>query len=129
MKNPNSWQSYNLSWLQAVSTLLTVWFALAAPTCVLQAQTPPSGRPAPDSTGAQMQSDPAAAQMMETPLPSKVRGQVPFTAKYAIASEITYIPQQLFAFHNPYAGPSSLLSRNETELTHTYTLYLGARPI
>jgi high affinity Mn2+ porin len=92
------------------------------------AQTPPSNAPQPDPPAAQTPAGSAAAQAMETPLPTKVRGQVPFTAQYAIAGEITYILQSLFAFHSPYAGPNSLRSRNETELTHTYTLYLGVRP-
>jgi len=35
--------------------------------------------------------------------------------------------QSLRAFRSPYEGPSSFRSRNETELSHSYTLFLGAR--
>lgn len=108
-----------------------VWLGLTTTASSLQAQTAPvspSTSPNRDAAPAQAQADTAAAQAMETPLPNKVRGQVPFTAKYAIAGEFTYILQHVFAFRSPYSGPTSLLSRNETEVTHTYTLYLGARP-
>jgi hypothetical protein len=92
------------------------------------AQTPPAGTAEPASPAAQTQAASPAAQNMETPLPNKVLGQVPFTAHYAFQGEATFILQHLFAFSSPYAGPNSLISRQETELTHTYTLYLGARP-
>jgi high affinity Mn2+ porin len=100
------------------------------------AQTPSSDTQQSDSaaTATQLppataaQADSAAAQALETPLPSKVRGQAPFNAQFAFAGETTFILQHLFAFPSPYVGPNSLLSRNETELTHTYTLYLGVRP-
>ena len=68
------------------------------------------------------------AQTMDTPLPSKVLGQVPPTVNYAVEGEITDNLQNLFAFRSPYSGPGSLRARNETELTDTYTLYLGVRP-
>ena len=107
-----------------------VWLGLTTTASSLQAQTAPASSASPngDTAPAQAISDTAAAQAMQTPLPNKVRGQVPVTAKYAIAGEITYILQRVFAFRSPYSGPASLRSRNETELTHTYTLYLGARP-
>jgi high affinity Mn2+ porin len=92
------------------------------------AQTPPSGSAEPASPAAQTQAGSAAVQNMETPLANKVLGQVPLTARYAFQGEATFILQHLFAFSSPYAGPNSLLARQETELTHTYTLYLGARP-
>ena len=91
-----------------------------------------SGADAPsdplEASVAQAQAGSLAAQTTDTPLPNKVRGQAPFTAKYAIAGEITDILQRVFAFRSPFAGLNSLPSRNETETTHTYTLYLGARP-
>jgi len=37
------------------------------------------------------------------------------------------ITQHVFPFHSPYAGAQSFLSRNETETTDTYTIYLGDR--
>jgi high affinity Mn2+ porin len=110
---------------------LAVWLGLTTTAGAIQAQTLsslPSPSPDRDTSSAQVQADSAGGQTLDTPLPNKVRGQVPFTAKYAIAGEFTYILQHIFTFRSPYAGPNSLLSRNETELTHTYTLYLGARP-
>lgn len=47
-------------------------------------------------------------------------------ARYDYQGEATFILQQLFRFHSPYAGTNSLRSRNETETTDTVTLYLGA---
>jgi len=35
--------------------------------------------------------------------------------------------QHVFPFHSPYQGAQSLLSRNETEATNTYTIYVGYR--
>lgn len=119
-------------------TLFAAWFltALFSPAIapsVLQAQALPAP-PAPglSSTQAQPTSEPpmqsaSAAQMMETPLPNKVLGQVPPAAKYAASGELTYILQDLFAFHSPYTGANSLHARREAELSHSYTLYLGAR--
>ncbi len=48
-------------------------------------------------------------------------------ARYDYQGEITYTFQHLFAFRSKYAGGSSFQSRDETELTHTYTAFLGAR--
>ncbi len=67
-------------------------------------------------------------QTTQTPLPNKVLGQAPLKVKYGVNSEVTYILQNLFAFRSPYSGPNSLRSRNEAELSHSYTLYLWAHP-
>lgn len=47
-------------------------------------------------------------------------------AKTLAIGQATLILQNLFKFHSPYEGENSLKSRNETELSHFYTLYLGA---
>ena len=39
--------------------------------------------------------------------------------------QATYVVQSLRPFHSPYAGANSLPSRRETELSQTYTLYIG----
>jgi hypothetical protein len=46
---------------------------------------------------------------------------------YQFGWQATVIPQSLFPFHSPYAGPNSFKSRAETEVTETATLFLGAR--
>lgn len=46
-----------------------------------------------------------------------------------IGGQITGIDQQEFPFRSPYAGPHSFLSSDQNALSHTYTLYLGVRPI
>jgi carbohydrate-selective porin OprB len=46
---------------------------------------------------------------------------------YQFGWQATVIPQSLFPFHSPYAGPNSFKSRGETEVTTTATLFLGAR--
>lgn len=117
MKNQKTSHSYHLVLTRYRELLLTFWFVLVVCAGNTQAQTPSSEPPKTPVT-----------QAIDNPLPNKVRGQVPFTAKYAIAGEFTAIQQHLFAFRSPYVGQNSLLSRNETELTHTYTLYLGVRP-
>ncbi|HLV81471.1 MAG TPA: carbohydrate porin [Chthonomonadaceae bacterium] len=53
--------------------------------------------------------------------------QISPEARYDYQGEATFILQHLFAFRSPYEGANSLRSRNETELSDTYTLYLGAR--
>jgi len=102
-------------------------FLLLASIRIGAAQVPASNTTASEMPTAQTSSATMAPQMMEMPLPNKVLGQMPATG-YSIAGEVTGILQRLSAFPSPYSGPNSLRSRNETELTHTYTLYLGARP-
>lgn len=55
--------------------------------------------------------------------------QISPEARYDYQGEATFILQHLFKFRSPYEGPNSLRSRDETELSDTYTLYLGARLI
>ena len=105
---------------------LRITMLLAVSMRVAAAQTSAATTPAADLPAAQAQAG-SAAPSMETPLPSKVLGQMPSSATYSIAGEVTGILQHVFAFPSPYSGPNSLRSRNETELSHTYTLYLGAR--
>lgn len=81
---------------------MTVWFSLAAPS-LLHAQTPPLNQLVPDSPVAQTPSASMADQVPDTPLPNKVLGQVPFTAKYTVKGEITDNLQHLFTFHSPYS--------------------------
>ncbi len=44
-----------------------------------------------------------------------------------VGGQITVISQQLFKFHSPYAGENSLQSQNDNAVSHSYTLYVGAR--
>jgi hypothetical protein len=46
---------------------------------------------------------------------------------YEFGWQVTVIPQSLFPFHSPYAGPNSFQSRGQTEMTDTCTLFLGTR--
>jgi high affinity Mn2+ porin len=69
---------------------------------------------------------PAQGQEEKKPA-SKPLPQISPEARYDYQGEATFILQNLFKFHSPYEGPSSFRSRNETELSDTYTLYLGAR--
>ncbi len=48
-------------------------------------------------------------------------------ARYDYQGEATFILQNMDRFYSPYEGTNSLRSRNETELSHSYTFYLGAR--
>ena len=121
MKTKNYFHLCPQAWLLSRTASLLLGMATLASS--LQAQTPPPIQRVPASAPTE-----TMGETMETPLPSKVLGQVPFTAKYMIAGEVTFNLQQLFAFPSPYSGLNSLRARNETETTHTYTLYLGARP-
>jgi high affinity Mn2+ porin len=60
------------------------------------------------------------------PLAKKTEQKVP-PPPYDLGGQATFSLQQLFPFHSPYSGPNSLPSRSELELTHTYTLFLGAK--
>jgi hypothetical protein len=46
---------------------------------------------------------------------------------YELGLQVTLIDQNLFQFHSPYRGVNSLRSRNENELSDTYTVYAGVR--
>lgn len=61
------------------------------------------------------------------PIPTPATpAEVPPQQMYA-GFQASTITQHVFPFHSPYAGPESFLSRNETEATDTYTIYLGDR--
>lgn len=53
--------------------------------------------------------------------------------RYQVNGQLTWILQSLFKYRSPYQndtsgqGGGSLLSRNEQEMSQTYTLFLGAR--
>jgi hypothetical protein len=49
------------------------------------------------------------------------------SANYLLGGQATAIAQNLFRFHSPYQGQSSLRSHGEVELTETNTLFLGAK--
>ena len=40
---------------------------------------------------------------------------------------MTVLPQHLFPFHSPYAGPNSLVATGDTQVTHTYGVYVGTQ--
>ena len=72
---------------------------------------------------------PVAAQQAPTKTQSSTEKK-PETAPwewFGITGQVTATLQSLFPFHSPYEGANSLPSRAETEISHTYTLYLGAR--
>jgi hypothetical protein len=48
---------------------------------------------------------------------------------YEVGGQITGIDQQAFPFRSPYAGPNSFQSSYQNAATHTYTLFLGIRPL
>lgn len=54
--------------------------------------------------------------------------QRPYKTAYELGGQVTVISQSLFRFHSPYSGANSLVSKNETDWTDTYTLYMGLKP-
>ncbi len=63
----------------------------------------------------------------DKPDPAKPIPAISPDARYDYQSEITFIFQHLFAFPSKYEGPNSLKSQSDTEISHSYTAYLGAR--
>ncbi|HEV2474483.1 MAG TPA: carbohydrate porin, partial [Chthonomonadales bacterium] len=96
-----------------VSLPLAVWFCVqpAFAQDLLQNEVGASARLQPS----------AAADCPEAP--GSKRPLLP----YELGFQVTFIDQQLFKFHSPYQGPHSLVSRNENELSDTYTLFAGVR--
>ena len=82
--------------------------------------------------GAQAQPPAGSAQkpaqkQEEKPPEAKPLPQLNPDARYDYQGEATFVLQSLPKFHSPYEGGNSFGPRTETELTHSYTLYLGAR--
>lgn len=98
---------------------------MAVPTGAQKANSKPAeGQPNAPARGGK-----AAPQEKPTEVPKPHTNTSPFE----VNGQITWIVQSLFKFHSPYQrdtggqGGGSLLSRHETELSQTYTLYLGAQ--
>jgi hypothetical protein len=117
----NAIEQYSRTLRFAPGVLLLFAPPLAAPKPTLaqqpSGQSPPGGKQNPGTPNPDAQ--PAAK-----PLP-----QISPEARYDTQGEATFILQNLFRFHSPYAGPGSLRARNEAELSDTYELFLGVRPV
>ncbi len=48
-------------------------------------------------------------------------------ARYLAIGQATWMLQNLFRFHSPYSGESSLRATGQTQVLHTYTGFLGAK--
>ncbi len=112
--------------MSAATMLATILILLCCCPSNAQAPTSPNGT---RSQGAAEKKPNAGAKQQEQPQEAKPLPQVSPAARYDYQTEVTYILQHLNRFRSPYQGPSSFLSRDETELTHTYTLYAGMRVI
>lgn len=77
----------------------------------------------PPAGGAQK---PAQGQEEKPPTARPIPALNP-DARFDYQGEATFILQELFKFRSPYEGAGSFRSRNEAELSDTYTLFLGAR--
>lgn len=120
-----------------MSCIALIAFGLAHPG-LLQAQTPQqdsapvkkqdsdnkagSGKQAKGTQDRKDKSDDADEKKEGKPIP-----QISPEARFDYQGEATFVLQHLEPFHSPYHGDNSLRSRSETELSHSYTLYLGAR--
>lgn len=49
-------------------------------------------------------------------------------APQVLGTQITVIGQQVFPFHDSYSGVNSLTAHGDAKVSHTYGVYLGARP-
>lgn len=45
-----------------------------------------------------------------------------------LGTQVTVIDQKLFPFHSSYSGVNSLTAHGDARVSHTYGVYLGARP-
>ena len=85
---------------------------------------------APDGTGSfklvpASASDANTYKLVPVAVPA---GPVPIPQQQMYAGfQATLNAQHVFPFHSPYAGAQSFLSRPETEVTDTYTIYIGYR--
>lgn len=78
---------------------------------------------------AQAQREPAVPPSQPGENPTKEpSGEAKADRPYELGLQSTVILQHAFRFHSPYQGANSFRSHNETELSDTYTLYLGWRP-
>ena len=59
--------------------------------------------------------------------PPEKKPQSETSSPFQFNGQATFILQNLLKFHSLYEGANSLRSRNEMELSQTYTLYIGAR--
>ena len=59
--------------------------------------------------------------------PPEKKPQPETSSPFQFNGQATFILQNLFRFHSLYEGANSLRSRSESELSQTYTLYIGAR--
>ena len=96
--------------------ILILLLSLALGGVAVQAQAQPPARVAQKPVQGQEGKPPEAK-----PLP-----QLNPDARYDYQGEATFILQSLPSFHSPYEGANSFGSQTETELTHSYALYLGA---
>jgi hypothetical protein len=67
-----------------------------------------------------------AARAQNTPQEAQKPDQTA-ERRFQANGQTTFTLQSLFKFRSPYEGANSLRSRYESEMTHSYTLYLGAR--
>ena len=86
-------------------------------------QAKPTKKPVDQGTNGEKKSD----EPDDKADPSKPLPEISPDARYDYQGEATFILQNMDRFFSPYEGTNSLRSRNETELSHSYTLYLGAR--
>ncbi len=49
-------------------------------------------------------------------------------APQVLGTQVTVIAQRIFPFSSSYEGSNSLTARGDTKVSHTYGVYLGARP-
>ncbi|HLJ57568.1 MAG TPA: carbohydrate porin [Chthonomonadaceae bacterium] len=104
------WRACTVIWGALQRLALSLALTAAAP-AVARAQD--AEKPKPVQTQSGSQNPPASAAEPEP--------------RFDVGGEATAILQTVPAFHSPYAGQKSLPARGETEITQTYSLYLGAR--
>ncbi len=101
------------------------WFCITVAAAIVLLAPHPALSQASGGDGGSGQK-PAQGQQDKPPT-SKPLPELGPSARYDYQGEITFILQHLFPFHSKYEGPLSLDSRDETELSHSYTAYLGVR--
>lgn len=69
----------------------------------------------------------AQSPAVDTTPPKPPVGSASWTPEI-LGTQITVIGQKLFPFHSSYSGVNSLTAHGDEKVSHTYGVYLGARP-
>ena len=113
--------------LIVASAILTRSLEAQTPTPAKQQSTQTEAKTGKKATQQEKSGEKKPDDSEENADPSKPLPGISPDARFDYQGEATFVFQNMDRFFSPYEGSNSLRSRNETELSHSYTLFLGAR--